>query len=77
MKKFQTQQDIDNLYNHAKVANEEMSIIKKDIAEIKTHVHWIKEVYGDWEKRWDKLDNRTWAILATIVIGFLASIYFK
>lgn len=59
------------------VSNHEMGVIKEDIAEIKTHITWIKDVYGDWEKRWDKLDNRIWAILATIVIGFLANIYFK
>ena len=69
------------LENHARVANEEMSVIKEDIAEIKTHVHWIKEVYGDWEKRWEKLDNRIWALIAITGVGALISIamnlYFK
>lgn len=74
MKKSQTQKDIEKLYDHARVANEEMSVIKEDISEIKTHVHWIKEVYGDWEKRWDKVENRTWQILISVIIGFLGSI---
>lgn len=67
----------ENVEKHLAIANEEMGVIKEDIAEIKTHITWIKDVYGDWEKRWDKLDNRIWAILGTIVIGFLANIYFK
>ena len=73
----QNTDDIVKLYDHAKVANEEMSVIKEDIAEIKAHVNWIREIYGDWEKRWDKLDNRIWTILGTIILGFLISLYFK
>lgn len=59
------------------VANHEMGIIKEDIAVIKTHANWIKEIYEGWEKKFDKLDNRVWWILGTIVVGFLANLYFK
>ena len=52
-------------------------LMKADIATIKTHVEWVKNIYEGWEKKWDKLDNRTWMILASIVIGFLASLYLK
>ena len=69
---------------HLKIANQEMGevkddimLMKADIATIKTHVEWVKNIYEGWEKKWDKLDNRTWMILASIVIGFLASLYLK
>ena len=62
---------------HLEIANQEMGAIKEDIAEIKVHVNWIREIYDSWEKRWDKLDNRIWLILSTIIIGFLISIYLK
>ena len=55
---------------HLLIANQEMSIVKTDI-------EWMKGKFEDFEKRFDKLDNRTWAILTTIVIGFLANLYFK
>lgn len=71
------QQINETVAKHLEIANKEMGAVQTDIAEIKTHIEWIKNVYGDWEKRWDKLDNRIWMILATIVIGFLANIYFK
>ena len=69
---------------HLKIANQEMGdvksdimLMKGDIATIKTHVEWVKKIYEGWEKKWDKLDNRTWAILGTIILGFLISLYFK
>lgn len=69
---------------HLKIANQEMGdvkadivLMKSDIATIKTHVEWVKNVYEGWEKKWDKLDNRIWTILATIILGFLVSLYFK
>ena len=69
---------------HLKIANQEMGdvksdimLMKGDIATIKTHVEWVKKIYEGWEKKWDKLDNRTWAILGTIILGFLVSLYFK
>lgn len=75
---------IAELENHARVANEEMSTIKEDIAEIKVHVKWVKETYENWEKRWNKLDDRVWYILTSVILGFLGSlvmfgltIYFK
>ena len=36
-------EDIKELFNHASVANHEMSIIKEDISVIKTDIKWMKE----------------------------------
>ena len=69
--------DIKKLYDHAKVANEEMGHIKDDIILIKNDMVWIKEAMQDTKKTLEKFDSRTWTILATIVIGFLANLYFK
>ena len=73
----QNTKDIEKLYDHAKIANEEMGVIREDIAEIKAHVAWIREVYDSWEKRWDIVETRTWWILGTIILGFLANIAFQ
>lgn len=59
----QNTKDIEKLYDHAKIANEEMGVIKNDIA-------WIKEVL-------EKVETRTWWILGTIILGFLANIAFQ
>ena len=59
---------------HLLIANEEMGVVKNDIA-------WIKKQIGCFEQRFDKLDNRVWAIIGTTVLGTLLSIainlYFK
>ena len=81
MKKTQTQKDINRIdkildvhTQSLQVSNHEMAAIKEDMAEIKAHVNWIREVYDSWEKRWDKLDNRIWAIIALTGLGTLISI---
>ena len=63
-------QQIEALFEHARIANEEMGIIRNDVG-------WIKEKMECFEKRFDKLDNRIWWILSTVVVGFLANLYFK
>lgn len=73
-KQTNVQKQIDALERHASVANEEMGIIKQDIAQIKVHVQWVRDIYDSWEKKVAKMDDRIWMILATIVIGFLATI---
>ena len=60
----------DNVEKHLAIANEEMSIIKNDIA-------WIKDAFSDAKKTLDKFDNRTWTILVTIIVGFLIQIFFR
>ena len=55
--------DIKALYKHADVANREMGIVQTDIK-------WMK-------KKLDKVDNRTWMILAVVIIGILLQIYLK
>ena len=56
------------------IANKEMGIVQTDIS-------WIKNKLDDFEKRWDKLDNRIWGIISVSVLGTLLSIainlYFK
>lgn len=88
MKKPQKNKDIvriDSILDlHTKslqVSNHEMGVIKgdislmqKDIQDIKEHVSWIKEVYSDWEEKFNKVESRTWQILASIIVGFLATI---
>lgn len=77
MTKAQTKQNTQDIrkllashQEHLLIANAEMGVVKTDIA-------WMKDKFEDFEKRFDKLDNRTWAILTTIVIGFLVNLYFK
>ena len=41
----ETRKDIEKLYDHAKIANEEMSKIKKDIGEIKIDLEWLKRFF--------------------------------
>ena len=36
------QKQIDELHEHARVANEEMSVVKRDIAEIKADISFIR-----------------------------------
>ena len=66
---------------HLEIANKEMGVIQEKITSIDTrfdkHIGWVEKTFELWEKRWDKLENRIWFILAVIVIGFLANIYFK
>lgn len=57
---MEIREDIKQLYKHADIANREMGVIKNDVS-------WIKSALGG-------LDNRVWAILGTIVVGFLTSI---
>ena len=39
------EEDIKALYDHARVANEEMSVIRVDLAEVKTNVAWIMKFF--------------------------------
>lgn len=57
----EVKKDIDALYDHAKIANEEMGVIKTDIA-------WIKPIVK-------KLDDRTWYILSAIILGIMLEIF--
>ncbi|MFA6459606.1 MAG: hypothetical protein WCV79_04425 [Candidatus Paceibacterota bacterium] len=61
------QEDIAKLYDHAKIANEEMCVIKEEISEIKTDMVWVKDFLKSQ-------DSRLWWILATMVIGILIQI---
>ena len=63
-------EDISKLYDHAKIANEEVGAIKEHIAVLETNTKWIKEIL-------EKVDMRTWVILGTIIFGVLIQILFK
>ena len=66
---------------HLKIANQEMGevkddimLMKADIATIKTHVEWVKKIYEGWEEKWEKLDDRVFYILTSVIVGFLGSL---
>lgn len=79
------QQEINlKVASHLEIANKEMGVIQEKITAIDErfdkHISWVEKTFEIWEKRWDKIDNRIWAFLITIivgVVGFLANIYFK
>jgi hypothetical protein len=52
---------------HLNIANHEMSAIKTDMEIIKHDIIWIKDLLN-------KVDNRVWIILATIILGTLINI---
>ena len=56
----ETEKNIEKLYDHAEVANREMGAVKTDM-------EWVK-------KNLKKLDNRTWWILGTIILGIIVQI---
>jgi len=51
----ENRRDIERLFDHAEVANREMGVIKNDIG-------WIK-------RKLEKVDNRNWWILGTVLVG--------
>ena len=63
----------------ADIKNVDGKVDKLDIKvdSIQEHVVWVKGIFPEWQKTVNKIDDRTWWILATIIIGFLVSIYFK
>lgn len=67
----------EKLFKHVEISNGEMAKVKEDMAVVKVDIGWVKEKLDDFEKRFDKLDNRTWTILGTIILGFLVSLYLK
>lgn len=61
-------EDIGKLYDHAKIANEEMAHIKADMSEVKNDIKWLKDGL-------QKVDTRTWLILTSVILGILFQIY--
>ena len=55
--------DIDKLYDHARIANEEMGVIKND-------VKWIRE-------RLEAVDSKLWWIITTVVVSVLIPLVLK
>lgn len=53
--------DIEKLYDHARVANEEMAVIKNDMA-------WIKKII-------ERHDVLLWSILGTVILGVIIALW--
>ena len=64
MSNEELKKDIEKLYDHARIANEEMGFIKTDMGVMRNDISWIKEIL-------EKADARTWIILSTIILGTL------
>ena len=62
--------DIEKLYDHAKVANEEMGKIREDVSGIKTDITWLRDGLN-------KVDIRSWWILGTVIFGIIIQISFN
>ena len=56
-----TKEDIKKLYDHARVANEEMSGIKIELSQIKTDVGWLKKWF------WLVAGTSTGALIAALM----------
>lgn len=54
--------DIGKLYDHAKIANQEMGVIKEDIGVIQNDIKWIKQTV-------EKIDSKFWWIITAIIAG--------
>ena len=62
MNKIQAiEKDIEQLYDHAKVANEEMTTIKTDLAEVKTNIAWLMKFF--------------WIVATSSIGAFLGSLW--
>jgi hypothetical protein len=62
------QNDVRQLYDHAKVANEEMGIIQVAMGEVRTDIGWIKATL-------EKTEQRTWWILGTVILTAVVQIF--
>jgi hypothetical protein len=61
--------DIKQLYDHAKVANEEMGKVQIHLSALETDMSWVKNTI-------EKVDARTWIILSGIIVGIAVQIIF-
>ena len=71
--KFSTEEnskDIVQLYEHAKIANHEMGVIKEDIGVIQNDIKWIL-------KSVEKSDARFWWIITTVIAGIVIPYFLK
>ena len=81
MTKSQTKKNTSDIEKLLASHQEHLLIANREMGEVKLDISWMKDKFVDFEKRFDKLDNRVWAIMGTVVIGTLLSIavnlYFK
>ena len=55
------EKDVEKLYDHARVANGEMSVIKVDLATVKNDVSWLKRFF--------------WIVATSSVGSFLGAVW--
>ena len=65
MKNFQ--QDIDRLYDHAKIANEEMASVKATLGTIQNDIGWIKT---EMSKMGFRIENMKLGVPPWMVVVF-------
>ena len=63
------EEDIQQLFSHADIANREVGLIQKDISILKNDIAWIKDLVN-------KLDTRTLAIISMLILGIVTQIAF-
>lgn len=56
--------DIDELYDHAKIANGEMGDIKVEMGIVKNEIYWIKE-------KANNIDSKVWWLITGGIFGVL------
>ncbi len=56
--------DIEKLYDHAKIANEEMSVVKNEMTTIKNDILWLK----GWMQ---SMDIKVWGVLIGLLIALI------
>ena len=61
---------IGKLEEHAAVANSEMGAVKEHLGVIETDVAWLKKVV-------EKMDDKIWYVIGTIILGIVIQIWLK
>lgn len=65
-------QEIKN--NHLVHLAADVKSLDTKVDSINEHVMWIKSIFPGWEQQVKKLDERTFYILTSIILGFLATL---
>lgn len=68
--------ELDELHKHADIANGEMGAIKLDMASVKGDIKYMTIEMAEQRETIEKVDSKTWWILATLILGILIEIGF-